>query len=96
VELRDAIQRIAVSFPLWSASNHGGAEATAGNQAVVYRILREITAVSAEAKFVVTRFWTRVDDLPKPSQGSGAKRIDQLWVADLTGAGWNWSLSTWR
>ena len=28
VELRDAIQRIAVEFPqLWSASNHGGAEA---------------------------------------------------------------------
>jgi len=89
VELRDAIQRIAVEFPSYGRPRITAELRRRGwcvNPKRVYRILREDNLLCLrKRKFVVTTdSGHRLTIYPNLARGLVLSAIDQLWVADLT------------
>jgi len=89
VELRDAIQRIAVEFPSYGRPRITAELRRRGwqvNPKRVYRILREDNLLCLrKRKFVVTTDSGHgLTIYPNLARGLELSAIDQLWVADLT------------
>lgn len=89
VELRDAIQRIAVEFPSYGRPRITAELRRRGwcvNPKRVYRILREDNLLCLrKRKFVVTTdSGHRLTIYPNLARGLVLSAIDQLWVADIT------------
>lgn len=89
VELRDAIQRIAVEFPSYGRPRMTAELRRRGwrvNPKRVYRILREDNLLCLrKRKFVVTTASGHgLTVYPNLARGLVLSAIDQLWVADIT------------
>jgi len=89
VELRDAIQRIALEFPSYGRPRITAALRRQGwrvNPKRVYRILREDNLLCLrKGKFVVTTDSGHgLTIYPNLARGLVLSGIDQLWVADIT------------